>query len=237
MAKPFSNVFGLLGRCLKAMVVVLLLPLPVGLLGGILKQLEVLSASGATFREWTVWGFMGYVGFHVLLYRPQPLFRVSHRVFSAVAVWLFGGQVSTVGSPAKEKSGKGSKGNPGAQGSPLVAFSPYAVPVYTIAVCAVGGLLQQAVNRPLIEGPVAFLIGVTMAFHWLMTADDLQQQRAKWHVETYLLAIALVFALTLLIAAACLPMAVPGFSFTGALSDGLAGGQAIYAMLIRELFL
>ena len=75
-----------------------------------------------------------------------------------------------------------------------------------------------------------------MAFHWLMTADDLQQQRDRWHMETYLLAIGLVFVVTLLIGGACLPWAVPEFSFLRALADGLAYAQTLYWTLVQRLF-
>ena len=77
---------------------------------------------------------------------------------------------------------------------------------------------------------------MTIAFHWVMTADDLQQQRKRWHLETYLLALSLVFVLTLLAAAACLPWMVPEFSLVQMLSDGLARAQALYGAIIQQLF-
>ena len=89
----------------------------------------------------------------------------------------------------------------------------------------------------LLDGPASILIGVTIAFHWLMTADALQQQRSRWHLETYLLAIGLVFALTLLIGGACLPWAIPEFSFVRALSDGCSRAQTIYTTIIQRVFL
>ena len=241
MGKLSSNVQSVLARFLKALMVAVLVPLAIGLLLGIVEQLDLVSLSGATFRSWIESGCLTYVGLHVLLYRPVPLFRASHRLFSAIAVWLFGGQVSSVGGSGgggggKGKGGKGAKGDPASQGSPLVAFSPYVVPVYTILVCAVGWFLGRWCDRTLIDGPVSFFIGVTIAFQWLMTADDLQQQRERWHIETYLLAIGLVFLLTLLIGAACLPWAIPEFSFVRALAEGLSKTQAIYTTVIQRLF-
>jgi hypothetical protein len=222
--------------------VAVLVPLAIGLLQGILRQLDVLSASGATFRQWLGWGFVTYVALHVLLYRPVPMFRVSHQMFSVLAVWLFGGQVAPVaGSPGADLGGAGKRGRGGkadmSQGSTLVAFSPYVIPLYAMLVSAGGWVLNQWLpDRVLIDGPVTFLIGFMMAFHWLMTADDLQQQRERWHVETYLLAIGLVFVVTLVIAGACLPWAIPEFSFLRALGDGFTKTQSIYASMVRGLF-
>ena len=239
MAKASSKLTEWLGRFIKAVMVAFLLPLAVGLLLGILEQLEVVSLSGGTFREWIGYGFMTYVWVHLLLYRPAPLFQASHRLFSSIAAWLFGGQVASVeqSGSGKGKGGKGAKGDAAVQGSTLVAFSPYVIPLYTILVCAGGWLLTRWWDRTLLDGPVSFLIGLTAAFHWLMTADDLQQQRARWHLETYLLAIGLVFVLTLLIGAACLPWAIPEFAFTRALADGFSRTQAIYTTIIQRVFL
>lgn len=241
MAKPSSSLSTLFGRLLKVVIVLVVIPFAAALLLGILDQLNLVSLSGATYREWVVWGAATYTGVHLLLYRPTGLFRASHRLFSALAVSLFGGQVASVGGAGggggKGKGTKGSAGDSGTQGSTLVAFSPYVVPLYAVLVCAAGWALGRWADRAFVDGPVSFLIGTAMAFHWIMAADDLQRQRDRWHVETYLLAIGLVFVLTLLIGGACLPWAVPEFSFLRALADGLSNAQTIYTTLIQRLFL
>lgn len=240
MAKTFSSVTALLGRFVKIVMVVVVLSLAIGLLRAILEPLEAVSASGATVRQWLMWGSWTYIGTHLLLYRPAAMFRAGRGLFSTLAAWLFGAQVASVdssnGGGAKGKGTKSAKGEPASQGSTLVAFSPYVVPLYTVLVCAAGWGLGRWADQIEWSSAVAFLIGVTMTFHWLMTADELQQQRARWHLETYLLAIGLVFVVTLLIAGACLPWAVPEFSFTRALADGCSRTQAVYAAIIQRLF-
>jgi hypothetical protein len=241
MGKLSSSVLGLAGRLVKAAMVLLVAPLAVALLLSLLEELNQPSASGsATFRDWALRGAWTYIGVHLLLARPARLFGISHRLFSTLAVWLFGGQVASVeqgqgGKGGKGKDAKGGKGAAGAQGSTLVAFSPHVIPLYTILVCAAGWLLGRSLDRAVVDGPVSFLIGATMAFHWLMSADHLQQQRAQWHLETYLLAIGLVFVLTLLIGGACLPWAVPEASFVRALAEAFPRAQAIYTAVIQEL--
>lgn len=244
MAAPNSSLTAALGRFIKVCMVALIVPLIIGLMESFLAALNIQTATGRTYRELATWGFLAYMGMHVLLYRPSGLFRVSHRMFSSLAVLLFGGQVSSVEarSGAKGKRGKGEEREGGevraaAEGSTLVAFSPYVIPLYVILVSLAALLLRHRVDSKWVDDPAGFLLGFLTAFHWLMTADDLQQQRERWHVETYLLALGLVFVLTLLIGGACLPWAVPGFSFVGALSDGLTRTQAIYAWLVSRLFL
>ena len=241
MAKPSSKRGGgvkvILARLVKGLMVAVLLPVAFGFFQGILQQVDRASVSGVAYREWIQRGFFAYVWLHLLLYRPAALFRASHRMFSLLAVWLFGGQVASVEGGGKGKSEHGAGGERAGQGSTLVAFSPYVIPLPTVLACALGWVLTRWWDRAAVDAPISVLIGVTSAFHWIMTADELQQQRARWHVETYLLALGLVFILTLLLGAACLPWAVPDFSFIQALADGLANTQAIYSAVIQRLFL
>ena len=181
MGQISSSLGSVLARLVKIVMIAVLLPFAIGLLRGTLDQLELMSWSTATFREWVSWGFFTYVGIHVLLYRPMGLFRASHKVFSLLAVWLFGRQVASVEQGHERKKGKraddagGAAADPAAQGSTLVAFSPYVVPVTTLLICAAGWVLRRWWHQAFVDGPISFLIGLSMAFHWLMTAESLQE--------------------------------------------------------------
>lgn len=246
MGKIRSEVANAVSRIIKAMTVVALLPVVIGLLLGIREQLALVSLSNGSARQWIEWGLAAYVGIHVVLYRPVALFRGSHAVFSSMAVWLFGGQVAStdqaMSSSEKkrardEKREQAQRGERSARGSVLVAFSPYVVPVATVLCCIAGWGLKRWMGSTDLDAPLYFLIGMSIAFHWLMTADELQEQRSRWHLETYLLAVSLVFGVTLVIAAACLPLVAPELSFVQMLSNGFSQTQAIYTTLIQRLFL
>lgn len=240
MAKITSNAAALAGRLLKVAVTALVVPAAIGLLLGVRAQLDQPSFSGGLLLDWVGWGFGTYIGLHLLLYRPEPVFRFSHRLFSTVAGWLFGGQVaSTEGASGggKGRAPKGGKGAGAAEGSTLVAFSPYVVPLYVVLVGVGAWLLRRmGLERHVVDGPAAALVGVAAAFHWVMTADDLQRQRERWHLETYLLALGLVFLLTLLIGAAALPLAAPEFSALDALAAGFDTTGALYKDIVQALF-
>ncbi len=256
MAKPSFNLSTWVSRFVQLGMVALLIPLVVGLLIGVLRQLHLVRVSGAEAREWVNRGFLTYLIIHLVLYRPTGLFRASHKIFSALAVWLFGGQVSSVedagsggrGRRGRAKPAKRSKetkmdrsareDGPSSSSAPstLVAFSPYVIPLFTLLVCVLGWMARQRWNHTYVEGPVCFLVALTLAFHWFMTADELQEQREQWRIETYLLAVGLIFMLTLVISAACLPWAVPQFSFSRALSVGFSASQEMYSTLIKRLF-
>ena len=241
MDKLRSKVVIFFGRLLKVLMGAIVIPLAISLVGSLRDYLFIDNASGGTFLEWIDRGFLAYLGIHILLYRPVKLFRISHSLFATIAVWLFGSQVSSVERPTAGGGGKGKAARGfseagGGDGSTLVAFSPYAVPLPTILVCFLGWFAARWVDRAYMEGLVSFLIGVTVAFHWIMTADELQQQRKRWHIETYLLAIGLVFVITVVLGAACLPLVVPDFSFIQWLGDALHRAQVVYATTVEKLF-
>ena len=233
---------GMLARLIKMVVVCLLIPLVIGLVEAFVEQL-VFAGGGWDAKTWALRGGAVYVGVHVLLYKPVSLFAAGRTMFATLALWLFGGQVASVEKGAAKsesgKSAKGSKSKSGSAGSgstTLVAFSPYVVPLWTIVVCLMAWAASHVVSRQWIDAPSAALIGASLAFHWLMTADELQQQRSRWPIETYVLALALIFVLTLFIAAACVPLAMPEFSFVQTLAAGLSKTQAMYAAVWQQLF-
>ncbi len=243
MAKKSLNPGGVLARLVKAAMVVLLLPAVIGMLDATARHLDAIALHSRMAGYWVNWGFLSYVGVHLILVRPRPIFHASHRIFAVVAAWLFGGHVTSVedgtgptGAKRRKSSTADDETVSTAAGSPLVAFSPYVIPFYTILICGIAALARRWIEQPLIEVPAAFLVGLTMAFHWIMTADDLQEQRDQWHIETYLLAISLVFLLTLVLTLICLPWAIPQVSFSAVMSDGAARSQAIYDALFGQLF-
>ena len=232
-----SKIAQVAARLIKVAMGAVVIPLAVSLVGSLRDHLLVDSASGETALQWMDWGFMTYLGVHVLLYRPVRLFRMTHWWFAMIAAWLFGGQVGSMERPgAKGKGSKASAEAGGAEGSTLVAFSPYAMPFSVVLVCFLGWFAGRWIDRTYMDGLSGFLVGAALAFHWIMTADELQQQRKRWHIETYLLAIGLIFVVTVFIAALCLPLVVAEFSFFQWLADAAHRTQVIYSTAFEKLF-
>jgi hypothetical protein len=232
------------GRLLKTAVVILLLPVVLGLLQAALAELGRIELVFGSARDWLVRGFLTYLGMHLIIWRPEALFRFSHRVFALLAVWLFGGQVASVEQAEEERPARskrrGRKRTSApthalatdaslAEGSPLVAFSPYVIPFYSLLICGLALLARYWTGS--LQG-VAFIsifgVGFSLALHWVMTADDLQEQRELWHLETYLLAVVLIVLVSATLVAVCLPWVLRGLS-TQALFDAAA-------QRIREIF-
>lgn len=240
MAKPFSDVAHVAGRLVKAMVGVLLIPPVVGLVLGIDGELKSLASPDGSYARWFLWGMTSYVGVHLLLYKPRGLFRFSHRLLARLAVWLFGGQVTTVGAEdaTRAKTSGKSKGKSAnaARGSTLVVLSPYVVPLYVILISLGAWLLLRWITPELVVRPAAFLIGASLALHITMTADDLQQDRGRFPLELYVMALAISSFMSLLVAAMCLPLVIPEFEWMRVFAQAMAHAEGIYTAAVQMLF-
>lgn len=238
MGKLLSTLSRRLGRLVKALIGLALIPPVIGLALGITRQLEPLLAGTRSFAEWTAIGAVSYVGVHLLFYQPKTWFGMQHRLLSRISTWLFGGQVTTVGSKGEKKSAKGkTPSSEGAQGSTLLVLSPYLVPLSTVLVCVAAWLLNRWWSVWWLDAGTALLLGASVTMHWVMTADELQQNRERFPLDVYLPALGLIGLISLLIVGGCLPLAAPGFSFVRALAEGFANAQGIYTTLIERLFL
>jgi len=235
MGKPLSILTRWLGRLVKALIGAALVPPVIGLARGISHQLEPLPAGGRSFAEWGLIGTAGYLGLHLLFYKPATLFQAQHQLLSRLSAWLFGGQVATVAPKGERKSSKVK--SPSEGGSTLLVLSAYLVPLYSVLVCLASWVLHRWWGLGWLDAGTGVLIGASLTMHWVMTADDLQQRRERFPFDVYLPALGLIGLISLLIVGGCLPLAAPGFSVPGMLAEALAQAGAIYAAVFRALFL
>ncbi len=238
MAKPLSKVLHLVNRFIKGVVGLLLIPPAVGLALGIHQQLEEVSVGSRSFAQWMMVGAISYVGIHLFVYKPRALWRVQHRLLSRVALWLFGGQVTTANTksepPTGKKSSKASGEGPG--GSALLVLSPYLVPLYPVLVCVIAWVLSRWAGWEFVMPVASFLIGASLLLHWVMAADELQQDRNRFPIESYLMALAIIAFSSLLIVGVCVPMVAEPFSLPGVFAEMLDEAKEIYTTVIHRLF-
>lgn len=241
MAKPTSKPLRWLGRLVKGLIGLLLIPPLIGVLQGSAQHLQTIPLGSKSFSDWVGIGMTAYLGAHLLLWKPTVLFRVQHRLLSRLSLWLFGGQVSTVTPTEGKKSAtskrEAQKSAEHAEGSTLLVLSPYLIPLYTMLIALGSWLLRRWLDPRWLDAPTAVVIGASLAMHWVMTADDLQQNRDRFPIDTYLLSLILIGLVSALVAAACLPFAAPGLSLPTILAEAAAGSRAVYAAVFRTLFL
>ena len=252
MAKKSFKPAQWLSRLVKTLVAVLLVPPVIGLARAIMTQLDGIGAPDASScLQWFLWGMVGYIGVHLLLYRPKGLFRLNHSLLQTIAVWLFGGQVSTVGSQeaaaaAKVPKGKSKRGKDGSEEggggdatpheSTLVVISPYLVPLYVILLSGMWWLAGRGGGSNLIHGIASAMLGVALSFHLAMTGEHLQERADQVPFETRLMTLTIAGLASLAITTVCLPLALASFSIPGTFAAATAKTHSMYAAIFETLF-
>ncbi len=238
MAKIASRVSHVISRVIKGLVGIVLIPPAIGLAIGIARQLDVVPAGLHSYSTWWRWGIVGYVGMHVLFYKPRAMFRVHHAMLARVARWFFGGQVSTTeggASKGKKSSSKG-KGQSDGEGSTLVVISPYLVPLYVVFISVLAWAVSHWIASAMVTGLMVCLMGAGVSFHLAMTAEYFQEDRERFPIELYVMAMAISGIVSFIVVSVCLPLVLPDFSMPGVFLDAATSAQTIYATVVQTLF-
>ena len=236
----------IIGRSLRILLGLLLVPIAVGATQAFLDELE---RSGVGARPFFL-GLAIYLFIHLVIYKAKWLYDASHAVLSRVAGFLFGGKVVAMGTGGgqggeKEKSSKGKKGGkeigPGSGGadggSPLVALSPFLVPMYVILLAVAVGVVGMWHDLGRWSPALCGLVGALLTFHWLMTLETIQQRKETIASAGYVLTVVLTYTISLSITAVMLPLVVRTFAFPAYLTSAADAGRALYAALAHQLFL
>jgi len=117
-------------------------------------------------------GVLAYLLLHVLVMRPVYIYVLGHETVHVLATWLCGGKVVSFNVTPSGGNVVTSKTNF------FIELSPYFVPLYTIllgvAYFALRVSGQQFTHMTLY---FIFLVGVTLAFHFVMTSEVLRVQQ------------------------------------------------------------
>jgi hypothetical protein len=158
--KIFKTIFGLL-----------LLPVAIGTARAFYTQISDISIFSGILRL-IERGVLAYLVFHLLIIRPVYLYVLGHECVHVLATWLCGGHVVSFNVTPSGGNVVTSKTNF------FIELSPYFVPLYTIILGFVYVIMKSMeVSVPHMSFIFLFLVGATLAFHFVMTAEVLKLQQ------------------------------------------------------------
>ena len=139
-------------------------------------------------------GVLSYLLFHLLIIRPVYLYVLGHECVHVLATWLSGGQVVSFNVTPSGGNVVTSKTNF------FIELSPYFVPIYTLLLGAIYTLMK-AMDRtiPNMSIIVIFLIGMTLAFHFVMTAEVMKMQQSDIAKSGLLFSLVVIFVGNLIV--------------------------------------
>ncbi|MBF0494595.1 MAG: hypothetical protein HQL28_05645 [Candidatus Omnitrophica bacterium] len=179
-------------RFLKTLVGVLLIPLAIGVAKAFYGEISDVGEHN-TFLMMEH-GVVSYALFHLLVMRPVYIYVLGHEFVHVLSTWVCGGRVESFRVTPQGGSVVTSKTNI------FIELSPYFVPIYTMLLAPLFGILR------LVYGDVAdfnstllFLVGLTLAFHFIMTTEVLKMEQSDIAKSGAMLSLIFIFICNLVV--------------------------------------
>ncbi len=210
---------------------VLLLPVAIAVSIALYRQLISLEDIGSPQQIYFFYGIIAYSIFHLLIYRPAKLYIFSHELLHTVSSWLFGGKTKQFQITDKGGSVTTTKSNT------FINLAPYLFPIYAILIWLVYFLFSFFYNLERYRNPFLFLIGLSLAFHIIFSAELLKTKQSDLVKSGYLFSISIIYIVNISIVAFALNLIFPSFSFVDFFKSSYQTVGDIYSFLFRHLFL
>lgn len=188
--------------------------------------IKSISESGLIF----ILGALSYSLWHSLLFKLDFLYVLGHEAMHAVSTIFSGGSVKGVKVEAKEGSVKTTTPNF------FVILAPYLVPVYTVFVGVLYFALSFFINVGRYSKLFIFLVGFTLMFHLVYTAESIKQRQSDLIKTGYLFSISLLYIVNLAIVFGIISLLFKEISFVDFLSASYEKARLFYYSFWRQLF-
>jgi len=195
-------------KIFKTLIGLLLVPIAVGAAKAFYSSVSGISVFSGVLNLLER-GVLVYLIFHVFFFRPVYLYVLGHECVHVLATWLCGGRVVSFNVTPSGGNVVTSKTNF------FIELSPYFVPFYTILLGVIYLVLRTIDQSiPHMSLVFIFLIGVTLTFHFVMTAEALKLQQPDIMKSGLLFSLVIIFVFNLVVVMAVFSPIFSGLSFT-----------------------
>ncbi|MDP8298670.1 MAG: hypothetical protein P9L88_02020 [Candidatus Tantalella remota] len=211
----------MIAKFFKTVIGILLIPIAIGTAKAFYSGIAGISIISGTLNLLER-GVLAYLIFHVIILRPVYLYVLAHELVHVIATWLCGGRVVSFSVTPSGGNVVTSKTNF------FIELSPYFVPLYTILL-GVTFLVMRAMNQsfPHMSLIFIFLVGFTLAFHFVMTSEVLRIEQPDIMKSGFIFSLVLILVGNLVITMAVFSP-VFDLSFVSFLKTSMAESVNIY---------
>ncbi len=117
---------------------------------------------------------------------------------------------------------------------PLVKVAPYLLPVYTIIVCILYGIVSLFYKD--VIGYFVFLFGFTLGMHLIFSAKSLRSRKGDFLKGNYIFGFSFVFIVNVAMAAFFLNLVFERYSFVGFADSAYLIASNIFQSISTQLF-
>lgn len=120
---------------------------------------------------------------------------------------------------------------------PLVRIAPYLLPIYTIILFVVYGLLSLVVRNEWLIRYSIFLTGFTLCLHLVFSAKTIRSKKSDFLKSNYIFGFSFAYILNIALLAFCLNLVFKEFSFVNFSNNAISAAQNIFYAVFKQLFL
>jgi hypothetical protein len=120
---------------------------------------------------------------------------------------------------------------------PLVRLAPYVLPIYTIILFIIYGLLSLTIRSAWLIKYSIFLIGFTFALHLVFSARSIRSKKSDPLKADYIFGFSLIYIIDLAILAFCINLVFKEFSFVSFCNSAFQIAGNIFYAVFKQLFL
>ena len=218
---------------LKIVIALLLLPVSAGSIIALKRQLHGAAVHAYFFslsqqETFFLAGIISYVLIHFIFYRPLKTYVIGHELTHAFAAWIFDGHVANLKATAKGGGVSVSRTNW------FICLSPYFIPIYSILGLVIYGVCNKWIT-PLDNYLhfVTLFLGLTWAFHVVLTIYALQQDQPDLTMTGVLFSISIIFAMNLQVLAGLLAFVSPSIHFRAFYSNMIKQSWNMYYVMFN----
>ena len=154
-------------------------------------------------------GMISFLAFYIFVYEPVLIYRRGQKILEVVFKFF----------------------------APLVKTAPYVLPIYTIVICCLYGILTFFVKSGELIHYFIFLFSLTLTFHMIFTAKTLRAKQGDFIKANYLFGIAFIYILNIWLGAFCLNIIFEKFSFINFFNGGYQAAKDIFYAIFKQVFL
>jgi hypothetical protein len=215
-------------KFLKTIIGIFLIPVVIGVGKSFYVNISGISIFSGTLHILEK-GVLVYLVVHVMVFRPAYLYVLGHEFVHVIATWLCGGRVVSFNVRPSGGNVVTSKSNI------FIELSPYFVPIYTIVLGLVF-LVLKAVGQetPFMSEIFIFLVGLTLAFHFVMTSEVLRMEQPDIIKSGLIFSLIFILLCNLIITMAVVSPVFDGISFVDFIKEGIDNSKDIYVLIYEK---
>lgn len=202
-------------------------PLAIGSTVALYHNLSALNGSSSAVSLFS-WGVVSYVVLHLFFFKPTAVYVFGHELVHALAAWLCGGSVTSF------SVGKNGGKVTATKSNMFITLSPYFVPLYTIIIATAYFVLMRSSDTG--GRTFIFLIGLSLAFHIIMTIDVLKMRQPDMIRSGPFFSVVLVYIVNIFVISGVFSILFSEFKLVQYLREVFTVSRDVYYSIFCQLF-